>query len=201
MTKLFDRMLESGQALLVDVLESAFDRAKQAKCESPIEEAMAAAFAALTATRYPEIGFYPKARLTLVEAGAIVASNAQVDRFPLWGCIFPQVLVDGYRVDFLALHNKGLHGAGGIVVECDGHDFHEKTKEQAARDKSRDRHLQDIGLRVFRFTGSEVWRDPFRCADEVLQTVHSASVDSENARALMRSGDVAGALDALRHIN
>ena len=46
-----------------------------------------------------------------------------------------------------------------IAVECDGHEFHEKTKQQAARDKARDRD---------RFTGSEIWKDPGACADEVL---------------------------------
>ena len=41
-----------------------------------------------------------------------------------------------------------------IVVECDGHDFHEKTKDQVARDKSRVRDLEIAGWRVLRFTGS-----------------------------------------------
>jgi very-short-patch-repair endonuclease len=55
-----------------------------------------------------------------------------------------------------------------IVVECDGHDFHERTKEQAARDRSRDRRLQAAGHHVLRFTGSEIYRDPMKCAEEVL---------------------------------
>jgi hypothetical protein len=52
------------------------------------------------------------------------------------------------------------------IVECDGHEFHERTKEQAARDKGRDRHLQSLGYYVLRFTGSELWKDPKRCARE-----------------------------------
>jgi hypothetical protein len=47
-----------------------------------------------------------------------------------------------------------------VAVECDGHDFHERTKQQAERDKKRDRDLQSIGWRVLRFTGSEIVRDP-----------------------------------------
>lgn len=54
-----------------------------------------------------------------------------------------------------------------IAVECDGHDFHERTKEQAARDKKRDRFFQLEGINVLRFTGSEIWNDPYGCADEV----------------------------------
>jgi very-short-patch-repair endonuclease len=32
-----------------------------------------------------------------------------------------------------------------VIIECDGHDFHERTKEQAARDRGRDRAAQAAG--------------------------------------------------------
>jgi hypothetical protein len=54
-----------------------------------------------------------------------------------------------------------------VAVECDGHDFHEKTKEQAERDKRRDRDLQSIGWAIARFTGSEIVRDPIRAGRDV----------------------------------
>ena len=47
-----------------------------------------------------------------------------------------------------------------VVVECDGHGFHEKTKEQARRDKARDRDLHAMGCPVIRFTGSELVANP-----------------------------------------
>lgn len=53
------------------------------------------------------------------------------------------------------------------IVECDGHDFHERTKEQAKRDRSRDRAFQSAGIPVFRFTGSEIYADSLKCAREV----------------------------------
>lgn len=56
-----------------------------------------------------------------------------------------------------------------LIVECDGHDFHEKTKEQVARDKSRDRAAALDGFEVFRFSGSELWRDPWGCASQVIE--------------------------------
>jgi len=55
-----------------------------------------------------------------------------------------------------------------LIVECDGHDFHEKTKEQAKRDKSRDRELLKCGYPVFHYTGSEIWNDVFRCVNEII---------------------------------
>jgi very-short-patch-repair endonuclease len=81
--------------------------------------------------------------------------------------IAPQYQIGRHRVDFAILINGVANEEIKIVVECDGHDFHEKTKQQAARDKSRDRDLQIDGWKVFRFTGSEIWRDHEKCADHV----------------------------------
>lgn len=55
-----------------------------------------------------------------------------------------------------------------VIVECDGHEFHERTKEQAAKDRARDRASVMGGYDVFRFTGSELWRDPMGCAEQVV---------------------------------
>lgn len=55
-----------------------------------------------------------------------------------------------------------------LIIECDGHEFHERTKEQAAKDRSKDRSAQLAGYKTFRFTGSELWRDPWKCAAEVV---------------------------------
>lgn len=79
----------------------------------------------------------------------------------------PQFVIGPYRCDFAF---KMTHPNGTltrIIVECDGHDFHERTKEQAQRDKSRDRYLQASGWKVLRFTGSELHQDAEKCVDEV----------------------------------
>ena len=77
-----------------------------------------------------------------------------------------------YRMDFLidridCFDERHFPIETSIAVECDGHAFHEKTKEQAARDKSRDRAIQSKGIYVMRFTGSEINKDPMKCALEV----------------------------------
>ena len=72
-----------------------------------------------------------------------------------------------YRVDFYLEYRDHLGGGKGLIVECDGHDFHEKTKDQAQRDKKRDRILQKTAP-VLRFTGSEIWKDAHGCADQIL---------------------------------
>jgi very-short-patch-repair endonuclease len=80
--------------------------------------------------------------------------------------ITPQFQVASYRADFLVWFMLKTHYAG-VIVECDGHAFHEKTKEQAARDKKRDRELLTAGFPVLRFTGSEIFSDAIGCADQV----------------------------------
>lgn len=54
-----------------------------------------------------------------------------------------------------------------IAIELDGHDWHEKTKEQVEKDKKRERFIVSSGYRIFRFSGREVFKDPLSCVDEV----------------------------------
>jgi very-short-patch-repair endonuclease len=206
MTKLeeawVDRLLGSGQALLLDLVEEAYDRVGTDDKYTHIELALAVAMCALLKTRFPEFGYngnYYGGSEEELRTVALNLRQASVDA-PLWGSIFPQAKIGDYRVDFLLLHSKGLEGVGGIVIECDGHEFHEKTKEQAAKDKARDRDLQERGYKVFRFSGSEIWRDPFACAREVLQHALDIAIDSENARNFLQHGDIPSALNALRWI-
>jgi len=72
-----------------------------------------------------------------------------------------------YRVDFMV-----EHAATGvkIAIECDGFEYHE-TPEAATRDKARDRFIQAAGIPVLRFTGSEIWAQPYTCAREVANTL------------------------------
>ncbi len=62
-----------------------------------------------------------------------------------------------------------------IIVELDGHDFHERTPEQAQSDKSRDRELQSLGWMVLRYTGREVLRAPVECLHETERLLEAKS--------------------------
>lgn len=92
--------------------------------------------------------------------------------FPI--AVTPQINIGGLRrADFLisALDYRSDHHNPSIrtlIIECDGHEFHERTKEQAANDKSRDRGCQMAGHQVFRFAGSEIWNSPLQCVHEVI---------------------------------
>ena len=43
-----------------------------------------------------------------------------------------------------------------LCVYTDGHTYHERTEEQAQRDKRIDRKLQELGFQVLRYTGKDV---------------------------------------------
>lgn len=84
--------------------------------------------------------------------------------------IRPQTTIDRYRVDLVVsfpFHGAELH----LAIECDGHAFHEKTKAQARKDRSRERALTALGYRVVRFTGSEIVGNARSCAAEIMSMV------------------------------
>lgn len=78
--------------------------------------------------------------------------------------IVRQVRYLTYRLDFVVYCDGGF-----IDIECDGHDWHDRTKQQAAADRSRDRELSRHGIHVYRFTGSEIVHYADRCAAEVYE--------------------------------
>ncbi|MFH1538777.1 MAG: DUF559 domain-containing protein [bacterium] len=152
-------------------------------CESPIEEILLAAFISVSAER---------------QFGLKIHNNKNLIEFTMKMypelTILPQAQIGVHRTDFLLRYediipdfDNKVKIRGGqeipgsenviskIIVECDGHDFHEKTKGQAKKDKQRDRILQSTGFKVFRFTGSEIWDDPIKCVDEVFVELEKAS--------------------------
>jgi len=143
-------------------------------CESPVEQVMCAAM--VIAFSGMDVRYFRGDATYKPQFGRYDACH-----------ISTQASVGKYRVDFLVemqmnlpdyKHPEEIDGkeypgnmvvVERLVIECDGHDFHEKTKEQAKRDKSRDRELKKFGYTVFHYTGSEVWTDVFKCAAECLK--------------------------------
>ncbi|MBF0502792.1 MAG: DUF559 domain-containing protein [Candidatus Riflebacteria bacterium] len=158
-----------------DLLKMAFQ-----SCESPIEIHFISAFICAAAVNDIAIQVYNNHSQQLLTS----SQESDFDGF----IIKPQYELSGYRCDFLIEYastepdfERPVKTAGGleipgfkklrtsVIVECDGHDFHEKTKHQAARDKKRDRNIQSTGFHILRFTGSEIWKSPVGCAQEVIE--------------------------------
>jgi len=136
-------------------------------CESPLEQMLLLEFAEVFDAK-------PRGRVDERHLrGLLIFPN--VDRFSI--AIRQQRVISArrksYRADFYITvedwnWKEGKHDQlVKMVVEVDGHDFHERTKEQAERDRSRDRHMTADGYLVLRFTGREVYRDVSEVASEI----------------------------------
>ena len=78
-----------------------------------------------------------------------------------------------YRVDFLIPVWYKNQGGICFIVECDGHNFHEKTKEQVKKDNERIRDLQKNNYEIIRFSGSEIYNGAYKCANEIKNIIMS----------------------------
>lgn len=65
-------------------------------------------------------------------------------------------------VDFY-IEKKGIK----LCVYTDGHTYHERTEEQAQRDRNIDRKLQELGFLVLRYTGKDVHENPDRIIGDI----------------------------------
>lgn len=141
---------------------SSFTRAAEDICESPIERTM------LAELLFCSFGYYDDVNRILTTEHVLNGYRFDHDS----AVIIPQFVHPrlNYRLDFLVVLNPrhaAVETAPSFAVECDGHDFHEKTKDQAARDKRRDRDIQALGIPVFRFTGSEIHKDIQACVRQL----------------------------------
>lgn len=76
--------------------------------------------------------------------------------------------IDGYKPDFTLEYS-----CYQAAIEIDGHDFHEKTKEQASYDKKKDRCYIKNGYLPFHFTGSDIYHSCEDKCEEILKTIYS----------------------------
>ena len=140
---IFSEHIDEAAERWIEEQTSVFQHPLLNLCESPIEQIMLAELA------FCPFGYWNGPHEIHDCTMSFEIPDARV-------VIIPQYEILKYRVDFAVLVRDFNQSLLKIVVECDGHDFHEKTKEQAQRDKKRDRNLQRAEWRVFRFTGSKI---------------------------------------------
>jgi very-short-patch-repair endonuclease len=97
-----------------------------------------------------------------VMLGVELAQLLQDGRFELR----PQYQWRWFRIDFAILKDK----KPVAFIECDGKAFH-STSKQIANDHSKDYHAGVAGIRMFRFTGSEINRNANYCAALVVNEI------------------------------
>jgi len=146
--ELFKEIIEGFDCELTDFL---------AQTQSPIEKLFALRF-----LNWHGVSFYVPYRIDRLPfeyynpKEEFMDIEAVVDFYGHKLLLIPQFKFSKFfTVDFLLyLPKENIR----LVVECDGHDFHEKTKEQAKRDKQRDRKLVMDGVLVLRYSGSEIYK-------------------------------------------
>lgn len=89
----------------------------------------------------------------------------------------PQVKIGKYVVDFVV---KIDTVDDKYIIECDGHDFHEKTKEQVKYDKQRERFLVNSGYKVLRYSGSEIYGKYEEIIDELFSVFEKRYLEGHN---------------------
>ena len=84
--------------------------------------------------------------------------------------IYPELQyeIPPYRVDFALVDKK-------IVIECDGRDFH-TSDEHRKRDKIRDEFIVKQGWKVKRFTGSQIYNEPYNIAKEIINMYYPQNI-------------------------
>jgi hypothetical protein len=149
-------------------------------CKSPIEEMFIKALSAnvpdLRLIKYP--GEIMQAE---IKGGCMYV-------IPQWGincCCEYNYIVDFYLIYYYGVpdfQNRVISRDGveipGIVIaeikaviECDGHEYHEKTKDQITKNNIRDRRLKCEGYNVFRFSGSELYNNADEAVAEFVEMV------------------------------
>jgi very-short-patch-repair endonuclease len=99
------------------------------------------------------------------DIGLFAAHSSKVVAWPQ-----ASIFKDRRRVDFAFIGGTTSHPIR-LAVELDGFTFHERTPQQAANDRARDRELKiDLGWDVVRFLSSEVMPDG---ASSALKQVHA----------------------------
>jgi very-short-patch-repair endonuclease len=153
-TNCFEQFGLTGGVSLQRLRNSLGEIVQHDRSESVIESMMLLGLVGIFGAYHCDVQFY-------IDEGVALRPDDQFGRV----FIRQQTRVLTYRVDFL--------------VTAASHDFHERTRVQAQRDRSRDRALQAHGFTVLRFTGGEIWRDAAGCAAEVFDVVASAEKRKE----------------------
>lgn len=150
--------MHSRDELIVDSALFALNAMNNNECESPIEQILEYAFLMVSYERC-----YAQSILLEEQRWITVGDGARL-RADFFFSTDTDVTTDDGRPARFKNSMK-------LVVECDGHAFHEKTKEQVKSNNERDYVLKSSGYEVLHFSGSQIFNNPFKCACDVIDFI------------------------------
>lgn len=100
-----------------------------------------------------------------VQFGAALKHYFKARGMPVY--LVAQYQIERFRYDFAVLRWDGELVA---LIECDGKEFH-ATAEQVFNDRVKNALAAKLGVEMFRFTGSEIWRQLDECVYRVSSKV------------------------------
>ena len=163
-----DRALHDASWWIAPELRSEWKASAWVSClqwqvESPIE----AVFLVHWLSRFQRLSSEGKTPTLMMLAQVPVVLEGQSFRFDF---VIRPFVDDALEEE---VRRKGLW----VVVELDGHDFHERTKSQVATRNARDRAIQRAGFQVVHYSGSEVIRNAQACVDDSWDTAIRNGLD------------------------
>ena len=120
---------------------------------------------------------YMESPIELILYSAIVKI---MDEIGLYLYVEPQTEIEckngkKYRADFTIFYdeicNPLLKEDFLLDIECDGYEFHQKTKKQVKNDNQREYDLKMEGYEILRFSGTQIFENPERCAADILNYI------------------------------
>lgn len=98
--------------------------------------------------------------------------------------LYPQFICEcgdtKYIVDFLiesvCIDKCEIVFKKPIVIECDGFEYH-SNKKQMENDYARENALKSNGYDIMRFTGSQIYNNPFGCVKEIIKYIYKTLED------------------------
>ena len=123
-------------------------------CESPIEQLLSLAITEI----YPMLNIPRLIQIDRIENNSTVKCGSKK-----------------YRIDIL-IYVSYWDCEKKFAIECDGHEFHQKTKQQVEKDNSRMRDLQEAGYTVIRFSGTEIYHEPMVCAAKIKSIIQAPAL-------------------------
>ena len=156
--KLVTKWLDENEEKLIQEATYCYGDNGLLKCESPIEEVMYLALVNL----FQYFSIFQARYFVEITTQRVIETGSRTYR--------TDISVEVHDLKTLNL-DTDQYRVFKFAVECDGHEFHEKTKEQVRNDRKRERFLMKNGYTVIRFAGSEIYDDAQKCALEVWEII------------------------------